>query len=63
MSSDTPIQAWSFAEREAGFVISHTIHHNAFIGLMVKMSRNQIPEDFDYAPSAIAYQRSNSCAH
>jgi uncharacterized damage-inducible protein DinB len=49
-------------ERELAFVVSHTIHHNALIRVMVKFLGAQVPADFGYAPSTIAHKRSKTCA-
>ena len=57
-----PVTTVTGAERELGFVISHTIHHNAIIGIMAKLLGVELPTDFGYAPSTIAHQRSRACA-
>lgn len=46
--------------REAGYVLSHTIHHNAIIGAMVRTLGGHPPATFGYAPSTLAY-RSAAC--
>jgi uncharacterized damage-inducible protein DinB len=43
--------------REAIFVLSHTIHHNAIIGAMVKTLGGWLPERFGYAPATVAHAR------
>jgi uncharacterized damage-inducible protein DinB len=57
-----PVTTVTGAERELGFVVSHTIHHNAIIGIMAKLLGVELPTNFGYAPSTIAHQRSSACA-
>ncbi len=40
--------------RELAFVLSHTIHHNALVGAMVKTLGAAVPSRFGYAPSTVA---------
>ena len=57
LASDAPaIEVHSSFGREAAYVLSHTIHHNALIGAMVKTLGGWLPERFGYAPSTIARQ-------
>ena len=58
-----PVTTLTSAERELAFVVSHTIHHNAIIGIMARLLGAELPADFGYAPSTIAHQRSRACAH
>lgn len=37
--------------REAAFVLSHTIHHQAILGIMARALGVMLPERFGYAPS------------
>jgi uncharacterized damage-inducible protein DinB len=48
--------------RELAFVLSHTIHHNALIGVMARLLGVPVPGRFGYAPSTIAYLEQKSCA-
>ncbi len=48
-------------EREAAFILSHTIHHNAILSLMLRSMGVQLPDGFGYAPSTLQYLRQNSC--
>lgn len=48
--------------RELAFVLSHTIHHEALIGVMAKMLGVPLPERFGYAPSTIAHLEKSTCA-
>ena len=57
-----PLELSTTFIREAGYVLSHTIHHNAIIGVMVKTLGAWLPERFGYAPSTIAFQRTTACA-
>ncbi|HEY1189290.1 MAG TPA: hypothetical protein VGE74_16680 [Gemmata sp.] len=45
-------------ERELAFVVSHTIHHNALIRVMVKLLGANVSPDFGYAPSTIVHANS-----
>jgi uncharacterized damage-inducible protein DinB len=56
-----PVRATTSPERELAFVVSHTIHHNALIRVMVKLLGGEVSADFGYAPSTIAHQRSRAC--
>lgn len=42
--------------REAVFVLSHTIHHNALIAGLLKSLGRPTPERFGHAPATLAYQ-------
>ena len=57
-----PVMTVTSAERELAFVASHTVHHNAIIGIMAKLLGADLPADFGHAPSTIAHQRSRACA-
>lgn len=56
------VEVGSTAGREFAFVLSHTIHHNALMGAMLKMLGKCPPADFGYAPSTLAHRNSKSCA-
>jgi uncharacterized damage-inducible protein DinB len=56
-----PVLTLTSPERELAFVISHTIHHNALIAVMVKLLGVGVPADFGYAPSTLAHKRSRPC--
>lgn len=43
--------------RELMFVVSHTIHHNALIAVMLKLLNAQAPADFGYAPATLTHLR------
>ena len=57
-----PVLTVTSPERELAFVVSHTIHHNALIAVMVKVLGAEIPVEFGYAPSTIVHKRSRTCA-
>lgn len=57
-----PTRVVTSPERELAFVVSHTVHHNALIGVMVKLLGADVPAEFGYAPSTIQHQRSRACA-
>lgn len=48
--------------REAAYVLSHTIHHNAIIAAAAKMLGLTPPDRFGYAPSTIAAAKGGPCA-
>jgi uncharacterized damage-inducible protein DinB len=56
-----PTRVVTSPERELVFVVSHTVHHNALIGVMVKLLGAGVPAEFGYAPSTLAHQRSRAC--
>ncbi len=58
-----PVLAQTSPARELAFVVSHTIHHNALVRVMVRALGADVPADFGYAPSTIAYKGSRLCAH
>lgn len=43
--------------RELMFVVSHTIHHNALIAVMLKVMNADAPEQFGYAPATLTHLR------
>jgi hypothetical protein len=63
MTSDgPPVQVASSVGREMAYVLSHTIHHNAIIGAMVRTLGGELPERFGYAPATIAFVKQRACA-
>ena len=48
--------------RELAFVMSHTVHHNALIGVIAKLLGITVPERFGYAPSTLAHMERKRCA-
>jgi uncharacterized damage-inducible protein DinB len=49
--SGESLTSWSTLGRELAFVVSHTIHHQAMIALLLSFQGLQAPERFGYAPS------------
>ena len=46
------VTGWSTMARELAFVMSHTIHHQAIVALLLEQHGTGIPsERFGYAPS------------
>jgi hypothetical protein len=41
----------STVARELAFVLNHTIHHQAMIGLLASLQACEVPDGFGYAPS------------
>ncbi|MGE3842962.1 MAG: DinB family protein [Vicinamibacterales bacterium] len=46
-----PCISWSTMGRELAFVISHTVHHQAVIAVLLAMQDVAVPERFGYAAS------------
>ena len=49
--SGTVVTGTSTVARELAFVLSHTIHHQAMIGLLASLVGFDVPDGFGYAPS------------
>jgi uncharacterized damage-inducible protein DinB len=50
--------------RELVFVLSHTIHHSALIGVMARGHGITLPAKFGYAPATLSHESSGqACAH
>jgi hypothetical protein len=45
------VTTWSTLARELTFVLSHTIHHQALIGVLAALHGAAVPDRFGYAPS------------
>jgi uncharacterized damage-inducible protein DinB len=56
-----PVVVETTVGRELGFVLSHTIHHNALIAVMAKTLGVAVPERFGYAPSTLAHLEKTAC--
>jgi uncharacterized damage-inducible protein DinB len=46
-----PVSVRTTLEREAAFVVQHTIHHCATMAVLLERMRVAVPHDFGYAPS------------
>ena len=63
LAADRPaLHAPSTVSREIAFVLSHTIHHNAMIGGMVKALGGDVPADFGMAPGTLRHQQQAASA-
>jgi uncharacterized damage-inducible protein DinB len=49
--------AASSTERELMFVLSHTVHHFAIVGIYLRVLGVKAPADFGVAPSTISYRQ------
>lgn len=54
-SDGEPISVATTLGRELAFTLSHTIHHNAIVGAMVKTLGGALPERFGYAPATLQH--------
>ena len=46
------VNGWSTLGRELAFVMSHTIHHQAIVALLLEQQGTEVPDErFGYAPS------------
>ncbi len=50
-TSGDAVTAWSTLARELAFVVSHTIHHQALIGLLLAAHGQTVPDRFGHSPS------------
>jgi uncharacterized damage-inducible protein DinB len=50
-ASDDAVIGWSTLARELAFVVSHTIHHQAMIGILLAVHGYSVPEQFGHSPS------------
>ena len=58
-------EQWSHStvRRELQFLLSHTVHHFALIGMLLERFEIAVPEDFGIAPSTLKFwQAQASCA-
>jgi uncharacterized damage-inducible protein DinB len=70
-SESTPVNAppiWcaSSTLRELEFLLSHTVHHYALIGVICQLAGQTLPKDFGMAPSTLRHLRAQElavCAH
>jgi uncharacterized damage-inducible protein DinB len=45
------VTGWSTLARELAFVVSHTIHHQAIVGVLLSVHGHSVPERFGHSPS------------
>src|SRR3954466_13293002 len=50
-ASGESVTGWSTLGRELAFVMSHTIHHQALIAVLLAIRGHGVPDRFGYAPS------------
>lgn len=50
-SSGDAVTGWSTVARELAFVVSHTIHHQAIIGVLLAIHGHAVPDRFGHSPS------------
>jgi hypothetical protein len=50
-ASGESVTGWSTLGRELAFVMSHTIHHQALIAVLLAIGGHGVPDRFGYAPS------------
>lgn len=48
--------------RELEFLLSHTVHHYALIGVICQLSGHVLPKDFGMAPSTLRYLKAQTAA-
>jgi len=48
---DDAVTGWSTLARELAFVVSHTIHHQAIIGILLAVHGHSVPARFGHSPS------------
>ena len=61
-ADEPPAETITTLDRELAFVLSHTIHHCALIGLMAASMGLSLPDSFGCAPSTLAYRKARLCA-
>ena len=52
----------SSASRELEFLLSHTVHHYALIGVICQLAGQTLPKDFGMAPSTLRHLQSQADA-
>jgi len=45
------VTGWSTLARELAFVVTHTIHHQAIVGVLLSLHGHSVPERFGHSPS------------
>jgi uncharacterized damage-inducible protein DinB len=49
--SGNAVTGWSTLARELAFVVSHTVHHQAIIGVLLAIHGHAVPDRFGHSPS------------
>jgi uncharacterized damage-inducible protein DinB len=60
--ADTTTWGMSSVVRELEFLLSHTIHHYALIGVICRLDGQKLPKDFGMAPSTLRYLQFQAAA-
>ncbi len=55
-----PVWGTSTLMRELDFLLSHTVHHYALIGVICQLGGHALPRDFGMAPSTLRYQKAQA---
>lgn len=61
----SPLWGASTVMRELEFLLSHTVHHYALIGVICQLAGETLPKDFGMAPSTLRHlqaQAASACA-
>lgn len=61
-AGQAPVKGWSTRGRELAFVVSHTIHHQAIIAMLMAAAGGSAPARFGYAPSTPVGRDLQPCA-
>jgi DinB superfamily len=61
-SAETETEGWATSSllRELDFLLSHTIHHYALIGVIYGLAGAALPVDFGVAPSTLRYRNAEA---
>ena len=59
-SQSPPVWGISSVGRELEFLLSHTVHHYALIGVICRLAGDVLPKDFGMAPSTLRYLQSQA---
>jgi uncharacterized damage-inducible protein DinB len=60
--ADTTTWGGSSVVRELEFLLSHTIHHYALIGVICQLGGHKLPKDFGMAPSTLRFLQTQDAA-
>lgn len=60
--ADAAMWGVSSVVRELEFLLSHTVHHYALIGVICQLGGQRLPKDFGMAPSTLRYLQSQAAA-
>ena len=60
--AETVMWGGSSVVRELEFLLSHTVHHYALIGVICQLGGHKLPKDFGMAPSTLRYLQAQAVA-